>query len=254
MDNTKRPYGAFLPRDHTVHPPPLTPQHRFTILRSPRQPLIRIDPSLSDTTGPVFNSHDVAPGDNNLLTNYATSGPPIGERIVLHGYVLDQQGKPVPNALVEMWQANAGGRYRHRNDPYSVAPLDPNFGGCGRVLTDRDGHYVFRTIRPGAYPVKLGGLVDWRAAHIHFSISGSGWAQRLITQMYFEGDPLIQSCLVVQGVPSESQIRGLIARQDPSAFIINDSRAYRFDIILRGRHATWFEPQTSHEQLEETQS
>lgn len=234
-------YGEFLPRDHGVHPPPHAPVNRQTVLRSPRQPLIPIDNSLSEITAPVLSPADFGPADNNLLVNYAKDGAPIGERIVVHGYVRDQFGRPVPNALVEIWQANAGGRYRHKTDNYLVAPLDPNFGGCGRTFTDAHGHYAFRTIRPGAYPVRLGGPVDWRATHIHFSILGNGWAQRLITQMYFEGDPLIATCSVIRTIPTEEQVRNLIALQDPTAFITFDSRAYRFDIVLRGRRATWFE-------------
>ncbi len=125
----------------------------------------------------------------NLIKNYAKTGEPIGERIIVHGRVLDGNGRGVPNALVEVWQANAGGRYRHKNDTY-LAPIDPNFGGCGRMLTDQDGYYAFRTVKPGAYPFR-NHVNSWRPAHIHFSLSGSGFAQRLITQMYFEGDPLI---------------------------------------------------------------
>jgi len=157
----------------------------------------------------------------------------------VHGYVHDQLGRPVPNALVEVWQANASGRYRHKKDQY-IGALDPNFGGCGRMLTDADGYYAYRTIRPGPYPWR-NRVNDWRPAHIHYAISGSGWVQRLITQMYFEGDPLIATCPILRIVPSEEQIRGLIALQDPSAFVQLDSRAYRFDIVLRGQRATLFE-------------
>jgi protocatechuate 3,4-dioxygenase beta subunit len=145
----------------------------------------------------------------------------------------------VRNALVEVWQANAGGRYRHRNDTY-IAPVDPNFGGCGRVLTDSDGHYVYRTIKPGPYPWR-NGVNDWRPAHIHYSISGSGWTQRLITQMYFEGDPLIPQCPILRTVPTEAAVRQLIAVLDRNNAIQLDSLAYRFDIVLRGARATWFE-------------
>ena len=124
-----------------------------------------------------------------MLLNYAKDGKPIGEQTIVHGRVLDGNGRPVPNTLVEVWQANAGGRYRHRNDTY-IAPIDPNFGGCGRMLTDDNGYYFFRTVKPGAYPFR-NRVNSWRPAHIHFSVFGSGFAQRLITQMYFEGDPLI---------------------------------------------------------------
>ena len=146
---------------------------------------------------------------------------------------------PVPKTLVEIWQANASGRYRHKKDVY-LGALDPNFGGCGRTLTDDTGYYVFRTIKPGPYPWR-NRVNDWRPAHIHYAISGDGWVQRLITQMYFEGDPLIRSCPILGVAPSEEQIRGLIALQDISAFVQLDSRAYRFDIVLRGQRATLFE-------------
>jgi protocatechuate 3,4-dioxygenase beta subunit len=225
-------------RQGHLHPPALTPGYKTSVLRSPNQALISIRHTLSETTAPVFRAEELGPRDNDLLLNFAHDGLPIGERIVLHGWVRDQFGAPVPHALVEIWQANAGGRYRHRNDRY-LAPIDPNFGGCGRVLTDREGHYKFRTVRPGAYPFR-NRINDWRPAHIHFSISGSGWAQRLVTQMYFEGDPLIATCPIIATVPRE-QVPGLIALQDSANFIPLDSRCYRFDIVLRGRRATWFE-------------
>jgi len=163
----------------------------------------------------------------------------VGERVVMHGYVRVSFGRPVPNALVEVWQANASGRYRHPKDSY-IGALDPNFGGCGRVLTDADGHYRYRTIKPGPYPWR-NRINEWRPAHIHCAISGTGWAQRLITQLYFEGDPLIASCPILRTIPSEDQIRGLIALQDTGNFVELDARCYRFDIVLRGQRQTWFE-------------
>lgn len=229
-------FGEFVPRDLNVHPATYTPKYRFSELRSPRRSLIPLASTLSEITGPTFDQVAFERADNDLILNGAHDGLPLGERIVIHGYVLDQWGRAVPDALVEIWQANASGRYRHKKDQY-LAPLDPNFGGSGRTLTDAEGHYRFRTIRPGAYPVGL----DWRPAHIHFSISGSGWAQRLITQMYFEGDPLIRSCPIVGTIPTSAQIDRLIAVQDEARFVTMDSRAYRFDIVLRGRRATWFE-------------
>jgi protocatechuate 3,4-dioxygenase beta subunit len=138
---------------------------------------------------PVFRSDELGPLDHDLIMNYAKDGLPIGERIIVHGYVLDENARPVKNALVEVWQANAGGRYRHKKDTY-LAPIDPNFGGCGRTLTNADGYNFYRTIKPGAYPWR-NSVNDWRPAHIHYSISGTGFVQRLVTQMYFEGDPLI---------------------------------------------------------------
>lgn len=233
------PGDEFLMRDTTSHPPLHAPAYKTSVLRSPRNALISLQQSLSEVTAPVFRPEELGPKDNDLILNWAKEGLPVGERIVVHGYVRDQFGRPVKNALVEVWQANASGRYRHKKDQY-IGALDPNFGGCGRMLTDGNGHYVYRTIRPGPYPWR-NRINDWRPAHIHYSLSGDGWAQRLITQMYFEGDPLIATCPILQTVPDEEQVRGLIALQDPGAFVQLDSRAYRFDIVLRGQRATLFE-------------
>jgi protocatechuate 3,4-dioxygenase beta subunit len=231
--------GFYHQRDYRLHPPAHAPGYKTSVLRSPRNALISIDPGLSEITGPVFSSDELGATDNDLILNYAKTGLPIGERIVVHGRVLDENGRPVPNALVEVWQANAGGRYRHKRDQY-IAPLDPNFGGCGRMLTDADGHYHFRTIKPGPYPWR-NQVNDWRPAHIHYSISGEATAQRLITQMYFAGDPLIERCPIVRTIPDQDAIRGLIADLDVHAFQPLDSLAYRFDIVVRGARATWFE-------------
>jgi protocatechuate 3,4-dioxygenase, beta subunit len=239
MENEAPQYGEFMQRDRSVHPPAYAPAYKTTVLRSPQKSLISLQNSLSEITGPIFRSDELGPLDNDLIMNYAKEGLPIGERIVVHGYVLDEHGRGIPNALVEVWQANAGGRYRHKKDNY-IAPIDPNFGGCGRMLTDRDGHYVFRTIKPGPYPWR-NKVNDWRPAHIHYALSGSGWAQRLITQMYFEGDPLIALDAILSTVPSEEAVRQLIAPLDKNAAIQLDSLAYRFDVVLRGSRATWFE-------------
>lgn len=229
----------FIQRDTEAHAPALTPGYKTSVLRSPRCALISIEQTLSEITAPRFRADELGPLDHDLILNFAKDGLPIGERLIVHGRVRDELGRPVPNALVEVWQANAGGRYRHRNDRY-LAPIDPNFGGCGRCLTDADGYYFFRTIKPGPYPWR-NRINDWRPSHIHFSLSGDGWAQRLITQMYFEGDPLIATCPIARTLPSEEAVRGLIALQDRDAFVPLDSRAYRFDITLRGRRATLFE-------------
>ena len=231
--------GEICQRDRRIHPPAYAPTYKTSVLRSPRNALISLQNSLSEITGPVFSSSELGALDHDLIMNYAKDGLPVGERIVVHGYVRDEFGRGVPNALVEVWQANAGGRYRHKKDRY-IAPIDPNFGGCGRVLTDRDGHYVYRTIKPGPYPWR-NSVNDWRPAHIHYSISGHAWAQRLISQMYFEGDPLIAQCPIVNTIPSEAAIRQLIAMLDKTVAIPLDSLAYRFDIVLRGARATWFE-------------
>ena len=227
-------------RNRSLHPPALTPGYKTSVARSPRQSMIALEHSASEITGPVFGHADIDPGDNDLLSNYARPGEsPIGERIILHGRVLDENARPVPNTLVEIWQANAGGRYRHRKDTY-LAPIDPNFGGCGRTLTDANGYYAFRTVKPGAYPWR-NMVNNWRPAHVHVSVFGSGFVQRLITQCYFEGDPLIPICPIVQTIPDPDAIEQLVARLDMNATIPLDSIAYKFDIVLRGRRSTLFE-------------
>ena len=232
--------GEYYQRNRAWHPPALTPNYKTSVTRSPRLALISLQNSISEITGPVFGHNDIDPIDNDLLKNYAQAGEsPIGERIILHGRVLDQNSKPVANTLVEIWQANAGGRYRHKKDTY-LAPIDPNFGGCGRTLTDENGYYYFRTVKPGAYPWR-NYINSWRPAHIHLSIFGSGFAQRLITQCYFEGDPLIPECPIVQSIPDPAAVQQLTARIDMNATVPLDSIAYRFDIVLRGRRATLFE-------------
>ena len=209
------------------------------MLRSPRNALISIAQTLTERTGPSFDAAQLGEHDNDLILNFAQGGLPVGERIVVHGYVLDELGQPVPHALVEVWQANASGRYRHKKDQY-IGALDPNFGGCGRMLTDENGHYRYRTIKPGPYPWR-NRINEWRPSHIHYSLVGDGWAQRLITQMYFEGDTLIDGCPILKGIRDESQVRGLIALEDRANFVELDARCYRFDIVLRGRRQTWFE-------------
>ena len=239
MSHDADPRFEFCQRDRTIHPPAFAPTYKTSVLRSPRNALISLQNSLSEITAPVFVQDELGPLDHDLILNYAHGGLPVGERIVVHGYVLDEFRRPVRGALVEVWQANAGGRYRHGNDTY-IAPVDPNFGGCGRVLTDGDGSLRYRTIKPGPYPWR-NSVNDWRPAHIHYSISGMGWAQRLITQMYFEGDPLIPQCPILRTIPSEAAIRQLIAVLDKNTAVPLDSLAYRFDIVLRGARATWFE-------------
>lgn len=234
------PEGPFLPRDRAWQPPALTPAYKSTRSRAPNQPLLSLPQSLSETTGPVFSREMIGPLDHDLLVNAARPGESaIGPRILVYGRVLEETGRGVPDTLIEIWQANAGGRYRHRREGY-IAPLDPNFGGCGRTLTGDDGSYRFRTVRPGAYPWP-NGPNDWRPAHIHFSLFGHAFAQRLVTQMYFEGDPMIDLCPIVRTIPDEDAIDGLIARYDPANNAPMDARAYRFDIVLRGRRATMFD-------------
>lgn len=232
--------GAFFHRDRSWQPPALTPSYKTSVVRSPQKALISMNTTLSEQTGPVFGHNTLGALDNDLILNYATEGEmAIGERIIVHGRVLDQNGRGIPGVLLEFWQANAGGRYRHKKEGY-LAPLDPNFGGCGRTITDENGGYSFRTIKPGAYPWP-NRANDWRPAHIHFSLFGSGFAQRLITQMYFEGDPLIWKCPIVETIPSREAIEQLIAPLDMENTIPMDARAYKFDMVLRGRRSTLFE-------------
>jgi protocatechuate 3,4-dioxygenase beta subunit len=231
--------GEFFQRDRSQHPPAFTPGYKSSVLRSPRLQLWSLQSSLSEVTGPVFRPDELGPLDNDLILNYAKEGEPIGERTIVHGHVRDENGRGVPHTLVEVWQANAGGRYRHVNDRY-LAPIDPNFGGCGRTLTDAEGYYAFRTVKPGAYPFR-NHVNSWRPAHIHFSLFGSGFAQRLITQMYFEGDPLIRHDSIAGTLSDPDAIQRLVALLDMNAAVPLDSLAYRFDIALRGRRQTLFE-------------
>ncbi len=231
--------AEYYQRDRRLHPPALTPDYKTSVARSPRLSLISLQGSMSEITGPTFGHGDISPIDNDLIKNYAKDGDPIGERIIVHGRVLDENARPVPNTLVEVWQANAGGRYRHKKDSY-LAPIDPNFGGCGRTITDDNGYYFFRTIKPGAYPWR-NWVNNWRPAHIHVSVFGHAFCQRLITQLYFEGDPLIPICPIVQTVPDAQAIDRLTAKLDMNAGVPLDSIAYRFDIVLRGRRSTMFE-------------
>jgi protocatechuate 3,4-dioxygenase beta subunit len=231
--------GEFYRRDRAWHPRALTTAYRSTALRSPRRALLSLADSPADLHGPVFGQGDIDPLDHDLIRNFGTGGEAIGERIVVHGRVIDQNGKGVPHSLIEIWQANAGGRYRHVRDSYQ-APLDPNFGGCGRVLTDAEGNYAFRTIKPGPYPVRNNGS-DWRPAHIHLSLFGNAFAQRLITQFYFEGDPLIPKCAIANTIADPAALETLIAKLDLENQGPFDHLTYRFDIVLRGRRATFFE-------------
>lgn len=229
-----------IPRDREVHPVPYDPNYKTSITRSPKYPLLSLESSISEETGPVFGHHQLGPYDNNLIVNFSHGESlAVGERIMVHGRVLDENARPVSNTLVEIWQANAGGRYRHIKDTY-FAPLDPNFGGCGRTITDEAGYYQFLTVRPGAYPWPNRGN-DWRPMHIHFSVFGSGFGQRLITQMYFEGDPLIQRCPIVATIKNKAHIDRLVAPLDMHHSKPHDFLAYKFDIVLRGRRQSFFD-------------
>jgi protocatechuate 3,4-dioxygenase, beta subunit len=231
--------AEFYQRDRLWQPPALTPDYKTSVARSPRLAMLSLQGSMSEITGPTFGHSDIDAIDNDLIKNYAKTGDPVGERIIVHGRVLDENGRGVPNTLVEIWQANAGGRYRHKKDSY-LAPIDPNFGGCGRTITDDQGYYYFRTVKPGAYPWR-NWVNNWRPAHIHVSVFGTAFSQRLITQMYFEGDPLIEKCPIVQTIPDQRARDQLIAPLDLNAAVPLDCLAYKFDIVLRGRRSTLFE-------------
>jgi protocatechuate 3,4-dioxygenase beta subunit len=232
--------AAFYPRDRQWHPPALAPAYKSTVLRAPQRAPISFSSTISEMTGPAFGQEILGPLDNDLIFNFAKSGEAaIGERIIVHGRVLDENSRPVPCVLIEFWQANAAGRYRHKRDGY-LGPLDPNFGGCGRTISADDGSYSLRTIKPGPYPWP-NGVNDWRPSHIHFSVFGSGFAQRLITQMYFEGDPLIPLDPILGSIADPAAIEQLIAPLDMAASVPMDSLSYQFDIVLRGRRSTLFE-------------
>lgn len=232
-------HGEYRPRDRAIHPPAFAPGYKTSAIRSPRKPLLSLQQSFSELTGPVFGHSMLGPLDNDLLLNGRVERDPIGERIIVHGRVLDENGRPLSNTLVEFWQANAGGKYRHVNDHY-VAALDPNFIGTGRCLTDEDGWYKFRTIKPGPYPWR-NRIDDWRPAHIHFSLFGHAFVQRLITQMYFEGDPLLKLDPIYNTIPDAEARARLVAPLDIGASLALDTLGYRFDMVLRGRRQTPFE-------------
>lgn len=233
-------HNGYVNRDRRWHPPAYYPDYKTSIARSPKQALLSFPTTIGEDTGPVFGHDMLGALDGDMTRNFAQPGESaIGPRIVVYGRLLDEFGKGVPNALIEVWQANAGGRYRHKKETY-IAPLDPNFGGCGRVVTDAHGNYEFMTVMPGPYPWP-NTMNDWRPAHIHFSIFGQAFAQRLITQMYFEGDPLIWKCPIVDCIPTREAIETLVAPLDMSRTIPMDARAYKFDIILRGKRQTMFE-------------
>lgn len=231
--------AEFHMRDRTLHPPAYDHGYKTSVPRSPRQALLTLQQSLSEITGPTFGHGQFGEHDHDLIKNFAHGGDPVGERIILHGRVLDENARPVPNTLVEVWQANASGRYRHKKDSY-LGALDPNFGGCGRTMTDANGYYFFRTIKPGPYPW-LNYVNSWRPAHIHVSVFGTSFSQRLITQLYFEGDPLIWKCPIVATIPDRAAVGQLIAVLDMNSAIPMDCLAYKFDIVLRGRRSTLFE-------------
>ena len=225
--------------DRATQPPYLHPPYKSTVLRSPRRNLVTLAQSLSELTGPVYGQDEIQPLDNDLTKNSMKSAEPLGERIIVTGRVLDDWGKPVPNALIEIWQANAAGRYMHKVDQHP-APLDPNFYGAGRVLTDANGEYRFTTIRPGAYP--WGNHYNaWRPAHIHFSVCGINFLQRLVTQMYFPGDPLMALDPIYNSIPDEDARKRLISMYDHEVTTPEWALGFQFDIVVCGPKQTPFE-------------
>ena len=215
-------------------PPYDFPGYRSTELRAPRRPLTILPHTLTELTGPAYGHERVGELDHDLTRQH--DGPPLGERIVVHGRVVDGDGRPVRNSLVEIWQANAAGRYRHAVDRHP-APLDPNFGGAGRCATDDDGSYRFVTVKPGAYPW-ANHHNAWRPAHIHFSLFGPAFTSRLVTQMYFPGDPLFFQDPIFNSVRDPAGREALIASFDLETTVPDWALAYRFDIVLRGSRPT----------------
>jgi protocatechuate 3,4-dioxygenase beta subunit len=210
-------------------PPYLHPDYVSTRTRAPSRPLLPLPEDLHTLEAPIFGEDDLDPGDADLTAH--GDGEPLGERIIVHGRVVDEDGRPVPGALIEIWQANAAGRYRHEVDGHP-APLDPNFAGAGRVLAGADGAYRFLTVKPGAYPW-LNHPNAWRPAHVHFSIFGRAFTQRLVTQMYFPGDPLFQFDPIFNSVRDPKARELMVARFDLDTTEPEWALAYRFDIVLR---------------------
>ena len=231
-----RPLGEYR-RDSHVDPPNDFPAYHGSQYRAPRLPPILLPQSLTELTGPLLGPGRVEPADADLTAG--GQGAPIGERVIVHGHVVDSDGRAVRDSLIEIWQANAAGRYAHQIDDHD-APLDPNFRGIGRVITDADGRYRFLTIKPGAYPWR-NHRNAWRPAHIHLSIFGDAFPQRLVTQMYFPGDPLFGQDPIFNSVPDPRGRERLISKLDLETAIPEYALAFRFDIVLRGRQATPFE-------------
>ncbi|MEX2318246.1 MAG: protocatechuate 3,4-dioxygenase subunit beta [Bauldia sp.] len=220
-----------------AHSPYLAPAYVSTQTRSPKRPLIVIPHTLTELSGPVYGHESVLEGDSDLTKGHR--GEPLGERIVVSGRVTDEDGRPIPNTLIEIWQANAAGRYIHVVDQHP-APLDPNFTGAGRCVTDAEGRYSFTTVKPGAYPWKNHHNA-WRPNHIHFSLFGPSFLTRLVTQMYFPGDPLIPLDPIANAVGEPAAVDRMIAKFDLETTVPNWALGYRFDIVLRGRSISVFE-------------
>ncbi|MBK8904325.1 MAG: protocatechuate 3,4-dioxygenase subunit beta [Anaerolineaceae bacterium] len=227
------------PIDWAIQPPYHHPPYKSTVKRSPHRPLVPLNQTLSELTGPVYGYDEIHPLDNDLTRNSMKTGEPLGERIIVTGRLLDDRGKPVSGALIEVWQANAAGRYMHKVDQHD-APLDPNFHGAGRMLTDENGRYRFTTIRPGAYPWR-NHLNAWRPSHIHFSVVGMNFLQRLVTQMYFPGDPLLPLDPIYNGIPDEAARQQLVATYDHGITQPHWALGFQFDMVVCGPRQTPFE-------------
>jgi protocatechuate 3,4-dioxygenase beta subunit len=208
--------------------------YQSSIKRAPNKPLIRMPQTLTELTGPVYGHERVGPLDNDLTKQHA--GEPLGERMILSGRLLDENGRPVPHSLIEIWQANACGRYPHPGDQHD-APLDPNFTGYGRTVTDAEGRYRFVTIKPGAYPWRNHHNA-WRPQHIHFSLFGPSFMTRLVTQMYFPGDPLLPYDPIFNCVTDQRARDSMVSKFDFETTIPEFALGYAWDIVLRGRDAT----------------
>lgn len=218
-----------------THPPHLFPGYASTQKRAPVKPFLKIPHTLSEVTGPMFGHDRIGPTDTDL-TKQVPGGEPIGERMILSGRVLDEDGKPIPHTLVELWQCNSAGRYHHPVDQHN-APLDPFFIGAGRMVTNDKGEYRFTTIRPGEYPWR-NHYNAWRPAHIHLSLFGPSFLTRMVTQMYFPGDPLLPLDPIFNSISDEKARNRLISSFDLETTIPEEALGYKFDIVLRGRDAT----------------
>ena len=237
-DPLKAAEPTLTPRDWPSHPKHLYAGYASTAKRGPTQPLVPLRAAMGEMRQPVYGNGDIGALDHDLTRNAQRNGQPIGERMVLAGQVLDDRRRPVRNTLVEIWQANAAGRYVHKGDQHD-APLDPNFLGAGRCLTDDEGRYRFLTIKPGAYP--WGNHPNaWRPQHIHLSLFGEHFGSRLVTQMYFPGDPLMAYDPMINGTPEHARKR-LVSDFDLGLTEENHALGYRFDIVLRGADETPFE-------------
>ena len=230
---------SYRARDWKSHPPYRFDGYASSMKRAPLKRLVPLEQTLSEITGPLFGHEALQPNDDDLTRNAGTGVEAMGERLIIVGRVLDEDGRPVPNTLVEIWQANSAGRYQHEADQHN-APLDPNFIGAGRCMTNDDGEYRFLTIRPGAYPW-LNHPNAWRPAHIHLSLFGPSFVTRLVTQFFFPGDPLIPLDPILNSIPTKGGRQRLIASYAHDVTEPEWALGYRFDIVLRGRQQTPFE-------------